>query len=80
MQNKFPIYTNNNGALLLTKNLQFHKRIKHITVKYHYIRDLINKGVINLIYINTLNQKADGFIKALDKLKFNEFIEYLRLA
>jgi hypothetical protein len=59
-QTKFPIYTDNNRALLLAKNLIFHERIKYIAVKYHYIRDLINKGIINLIYISTNDQKADG--------------------
>jgi NADH:ubiquinone oxidoreductase subunit 4 (subunit M) len=41
-QKKFLIYTNNNGALLLAKNLVFYKRTKYIAVKYHYIRDLID--------------------------------------
>ena len=50
-QNKFPIYTDNNSALLLAKNPIFHERTKHIAVKYHYIRDLIIKGIINLNYI-----------------------------
>jgi len=36
-QAKFPLYTNNNKALLLAKNLVFHKRTKYITVKFHYI-------------------------------------------
>ncbi|EKD14770.1 retrotransposon protein, putative, unclassified [Drepanopeziza brunnea f. sp. 'multigermtubi' MB_m1] len=80
MQDKFPLYTDNNGALLLAKNPVFHERTKHIAVKYHYIRDLINKGIIDLVYIRTLNQKADGFTKALDKLKFNEFVKQLQLS
>ncbi|EKD11952.1 hypothetical protein MBM_09882 [Drepanopeziza brunnea f. sp. 'multigermtubi' MB_m1] len=80
MQDKFSLYTDNNGALLLAKNLVFHERTKHIAVKYHYIRDLINKGIIDLVYIRTLNQKADGFTKALDKLKFNEFVKQLQLS
>jgi hypothetical protein len=78
-QNKLPLYTDNNGALLLAKNPTFHERTKHIAVKYHYIRDLINKGIIDLIYIPTKEQKADGFTKALDKVKFREFIKMLGL-
>ena len=76
-QDKFPIYSDNNGALQLAKNPVFHERTKHIAVKYHYIRDLINNGTIDLIYINTLNQKADGLTKALEKIKFKRFLEYL---
>ena len=78
-QNKLPLYTDNNGALLLAKNPVFHERTKHIAVKYHYIRDLISKGIIDLIYVSTKEQKADGFTKALDKIKFREFIRVLGL-
>ena len=52
-QNKLPLYTDNNGALLLAKNPVFHERTKHIAVKYYYIRGLINKGTLDLIYIPT---------------------------
>ncbi|CAL3971482.1 unnamed protein product [Diplocarpon coronariae] len=80
IQNKLPLYTDNNRALLLAKNPQFHERTKHIAVKYHYIRDLISKGVIDLIYINTLSQKADGFTKPLAKPQFVEFLKQLAIS
>ncbi len=76
-QNKFPIYTDNNGALLLAKNPIFHERTKYIAVKYHYIRELIIKGIIDLNYIPSKDQKADGLIKPLDKAKFNSFLGYI---
>jgi hypothetical protein len=78
-QNKLPLYIDNNGALLLANNPVFHERTKHIAVKYYYIRDLINKGILDLIYILTKEQKADGFTKALNKIKFREFIRILGL-
>jgi hypothetical protein len=40
-QTKFLIYTDNNSALALAKNPVFHKRTKHIAVKYYYVRQLI---------------------------------------
>ena len=73
-QAKFPIYTDNSGALALAKNPVFHERTKHIAVKYYYIRQLIEKGIINLVYINTKDQKADGLTKPLNKTKFKEFL------
>ena len=76
-QDKFPIYSDNNGALLLAKNPVFHERTKYIAVKYHYIRELIENGVIDLIYINMLEQKADGLTKALERVKFKGFLDYL---
>ena len=55
----------------------FHERTKYISVKYHYIRYLIDQGIIDLIYINTQEQKADGLTKALEKVKFKGFLDYL---
>jgi hypothetical protein len=78
-QAKFPLYTDNNKALLLAKNPIFYERTKHIAVKYHYIRDLISQGIIDLLYISTKDQKADSFTKALEKVKFKEFLIHLML-
>ena len=50
-QAKFPLYTNNNSTLVLTKNPIFYERTKHILVKYYYIRQLIGEGIIDLVYI-----------------------------
>ena len=78
-QAKFPIYTDNKGALALAENPVFHERTKHIAVKYHYIRQLIEEGTIDLVYINTKDQKSDGLTKPLDKTKFKEFLIQLGL-
>lgn len=76
-QKKLPIYTDNNGALLLAKNPIYYERTKHISVKYHYIRYLIDNNIIDLNYVNTLSQKADDLTKALDKVKFKVFLQHL---
>jgi methyl coenzyme M reductase subunit D len=73
-QGKFLIYTDNNSALALARNPVFHERTKHIAVKYHYIRQLIEEGTIDLVYINTKDQKSDGLTKLLNKTKFKEFL------
>jgi hypothetical protein len=73
-QTKFPIYTDNKGALALARNSVFYKRTKHIAVKYHYVMPLIEKGTINLVYINIKDQKSDGLTKLLNKTKFKEFL------
>ena len=78
-QAKFPIYTDNQGALALAQNPVFHERTKYIAVKYHYIRSLLEEGVIDLVYINTKDQKADGLTKALDKIKFRRFLTQIGL-
>ena len=76
-QTKFPIYVDNKSAIDLSENPIFHERTKHINVKYHYIRNLINKGTIDVIFISTEDQKADGFTKALDKVKYKKFLSQI---
>ena len=80
MQDKLSLCTDNNGALLLAKNPVFHERTKRIAVKYDFIWGLINKGIIDLMFICTENQKADGFTKPLNNSKFEEFVKSISLA
>jgi hypothetical protein len=58
------------SALVLRKNLVFHERSKHIELRYHFIRDCIEKGFIEADYINTKDQLADIMTKALGRVKF----------
>ena len=63
--NKPVIYEDNNTALKLVNNPEFHKRSKHIDIKYYFIRDIINKGLMEIVYINTKEQLADPLTKAI---------------
>jgi hypothetical protein len=55
----------NQGAIRLIKNPEFHKRTKHIDVQYHYVRDRYEAGLIMPEYVSTKSQLADLFTKAL---------------
>ena len=59
------ILEDNEACIALTKNPQDHKRTKHIQVKYHVIRDYVEKEEIIFKYCNTRAQYADMFTKAL---------------
>lgn len=59
-------------ALLLAKNKASSKMSKHIQIRYHFIRELVNNGLVQLFYINTNNNVADGLTKSLDRTKFRE--------
>jgi hypothetical protein len=63
---------NNKSALALTKNLVFHKRSKHIRVRYHFIRDCLEEGNFKACYINIKDQLADLLTKPLRRIKFLE--------
>ena len=52
----------------------FHDKSKHIEVRYHYIRDIVEKGVVRLQYLATDEQVADAMTEPLFKVK----MEYIR--
>jgi Reverse transcriptase (RNA-dependent DNA polymerase) len=60
-----PLRCDNNGAIVLTGDPSFHSRVKHIDVKYHYIRELVENGTLDVRYVNTKLNVADVFTKAL---------------
>jgi hypothetical protein len=62
----------NKVAIQLCKNPVFHDRSKHIELKYHYIREQLDKGHTTVQYIGTCNQLADVFTKSLGRVKFQE--------
>jgi hypothetical protein len=66
------LLVDNKAAIQLCKNLVFHDLSKHIELKYHYIRDQLEKGRITVEYIGTSNQLADIFTKSLGRVKFQE--------
>jgi hypothetical protein len=55
-------------------NLVFYDQSKHIGIKYHFIRDVVEKGAMKLHYVDTNEQVADVLTKPPSKVKF----EYLR--
>jgi hypothetical protein len=58
------------SALALAKNHVFHKRSKHICIKYHFIRDCLEDGSIKASHIATTDQLADILTKSSGKSKF----------
>jgi hypothetical protein len=67
------------SALALAKNSVFHKRSKHIRIKYHFIRSCLEDGNIKIKYISSTDQLADILTKSLGKTKFKEIRERIDL-
>eukprot|EP00253_Pinus_taeda_P014462 PITA_14462 len=63
------IYCDNQSCIKLTENPVFHDMSKHIRIKYHFIRDYVQKGAVKLEYIPTNEQVADILTKALRRGK-----------
>nr|GEV29327.1 hypothetical protein [Tanacetum cinerariifolium] len=70
--NNIPMYYDNKSVIALCCNNVHHSRSKHIDIRYHFIKEQVENGVIELYFVNTEYQLADLFIKALgrDRIEF----------
>jgi hypothetical protein len=57
----------------------FNDKSKHIDIKYHYIRDMVQRKVVHVQYLSTHEQVAYVFTKPLARTKFEYFRERLGL-
>jgi KUP system potassium uptake protein len=57
----------NQSCIAIAKNPVFHARTKHIEIQYHFVRELIMEGTIELVYCPTTENCADIFTKALSR-------------
>ncbi|GJT37630.1 hypothetical protein Tco_0937495 [Tanacetum coccineum] len=71
--NKIPLYCDNRSAIALCCNNVQHSRSKHIDIRHHFIREQVEKGVVELYFVTTDYQLADIFTKALPRERF-EFL------
>jgi hypothetical protein len=60
-----PIYCDNSSTITLSKNQVFNKKSKHIDIRYHFIRELVNEDVITVKFCKSTDQQADIFTKPL---------------
>ena len=67
---KAKIMIDNQSAIALCKNPVFHERSKHIDVRYHYVRDCVEKGKIEVEHVRTGEQHADILTKSLPRFQF----------
>lgn len=73
------VFCDNQSAIELAKNAVYHKRSKHIDIKFHFTRELVEKKEIKIVYLRTDFMLADIFTKALSKIKHDRAIEMLNL-
>ncbi|GKD77053.1 retrovirus-related pol polyprotein from transposon TNT 1-94, partial [Tanacetum coccineum] len=75
--NKIPLYCDNKSAIVLCCNNIQHSRAKHIDVRYHFIKEQVENGIVELYFVRTKYQLADIFTKPLPRERFNFLIEKL---
>lgn len=76
-KNSVTINNDNQSAQKLAANPIFHKRSKHIDVRYHFVRECIVKNLINIQYQETSEMVADVLTKSLCTVKHNYFVKKL---
>ena len=72
-----PLFTDNQSFIAFTKGDANNTRTKHVDTHYHYTREQVNAGVINLDYIPTANNPADILTKPLSPRKHANLLNTL---
>ncbi|GJW07793.1 hypothetical protein Tco_1570216 [Tanacetum coccineum] len=77
--NKIPIYRDSKSSIALSYNSVQHSRTKHIAIYYHFIKEHVKKGTIELYFVKTDYQLAGLITKALPVDQFNYLVRLLGL-
>nr|GEU40107.1 retrovirus-related Pol polyprotein from transposon TNT 1-94 [Tanacetum cinerariifolium] len=74
---KIPMYCDSKAAIAISCNPIQHSRTKHIDVRYHFIKENVEKGIVELFFVKTEYQLADLFNKALPEERFKSLVRRL---
>ncbi|GKA69670.1 retrovirus-related pol polyprotein from transposon TNT 1-94 [Tanacetum coccineum] len=74
---KIPMYCDSKAAIAISCNPVQHSRTKHIDVRYHFIKEHVEKGIVELFFVGTEYQLADLFTKALSEDRFKYLVRRL---
>ena len=73
------LWCDNLGVKYLSANPVFHARTKHIEIDFHFVREQVAAKLLDILFIATGNQLADGFTKAILAVKMHHFRRNLNL-
>ncbi|GJX88465.1 retrovirus-related pol polyprotein from transposon TNT 1-94 [Tanacetum coccineum] len=74
--NRIPMYYDSKSAIAISCNPIQHSKTKHIDIRYHFIKEHVEKGTVEIYFVGTEYQLADLFTKALPKERF-EYLVHL---
>ena len=72
-----PIYYDNQCAIAMTGYPVQHSMTKHISIRYHFIREHVEEGTVELVFVPTDQQVADIFTKPLCEATFTRLVNEL---
>ncbi|GJT77641.1 retrovirus-related pol polyprotein from transposon TNT 1-94 [Tanacetum coccineum] len=76
---KIPMYCDSKAAIVISCNPVQHSRMKHIDVRYHFIKEQVENGIVELFFVRTEHQLADLFTKDLSQDRFQYLIRRLSM-
>ena len=71
------MFVDNQGAISLSRNPVHHQRSKHFDIKLHFVRDIIQKKIIDLKYVPSNDNIADIMTKPFTKVSLRRFEKLL---
>ncbi|GJT27146.1 retrovirus-related pol polyprotein from transposon TNT 1-94 [Tanacetum coccineum] len=74
---KIPMYCDSKAAIAISCNPVQHSCTKHIDVRYHFIKEHVENGIVELFFVGTEYQLADQFTKALPEDRFKYLVTRL---
>jgi hypothetical protein len=74
-----PIYCDNTSVISISKNPVMHSKLKHISIKYHFLREQVTEKNIRVEYVGTKEQVVDIFTKPLPREALDIFAKDLKL-
>nr|GEU56594.1 retrovirus-related Pol polyprotein from transposon TNT 1-94 [Tanacetum cinerariifolium] len=74
---KIPMYCDSKATIAISCNPVQHSRTKHIEVKYHFIKEKVEKGIVELFFVRTEYQLADVFTKSMPVERFKYLVRRL---
>lgn len=72
-----PLVSDNQGGIFLAVNPAHDRRLKHVDIRYHFIREYVTSNLVNIVYISTDNMIANILTKPLERVKFEHFCKKL---
>ncbi|GJU38039.1 hypothetical protein Tco_1186393 [Tanacetum coccineum] len=76
---KIPMYCDSKATIAISCNPVQHSRTKHIDVRYHFIKEHVGKGIVELFFLGTEYHLADLFTKALSEDRFKYLVRRLAM-